>query len=333
MAYTTNTTTFNPTLNELMEEAFERCGLELRTGYDFRTARRSLNFLTAEWANRGINLWTIDQGSITLVPGQATYPLPNDTVDLVDHVIRTNANQGSNQTDININRISVSTYATIPNKLAQGRPIQVWIQRLTGNISPAYGQIGAISTTTNIRLEEEYFGGSRMLVNSTAGLPYSGFVQLSVPAIDDPYTIYTTIFNYTGTQPFDTPNYAYLLNVGFPPNSLISFPAYSPVKLVQQPSITVWPTPDASNTYEFVYYRLRRMQDAGTGTNIEDIPFRFQNALVAGLAYMIAAKKIDVPMDRIAMLKAQYDEAWDLATSEDREKAPDRFVPRVTFYR
>ena len=121
MSYTTATTVFNPTLNEVFEEAFERCGLELRSGYDFRTARRSLNFMLAEWANRGVNLWTIEQGSINLVQGTVIYDLPIDTVDLIEHVIRTNSGQSSNQTDLNITRISVSTYSTIPNKLTQGR--------------------------------------------------------------------------------------------------------------------------------------------------------------------------------------------------------------------
>jgi hypothetical protein len=132
MAETTTTTSFNPTLNDLIEESFERCGLELRSGYDFRTARRSLNFLLTEWANRGINLWTIEQGQITLVQGQITYDLPVDTVDLLEHVIRTFPSSIANQTDININRISISTYSTIPNKLTQGRPIQVWVNRRSG---------------------------------------------------------------------------------------------------------------------------------------------------------------------------------------------------------
>ena len=108
MAYTTSTTAFNPTVNDIFEEAFERCGLEMRTGYDFRTARRSLNLLLTEWANRGINLWTIEQGQISLVQGQITYDLPVDTVDLLEQVIRTNPGQIGTQSDININRISVS---------------------------------------------------------------------------------------------------------------------------------------------------------------------------------------------------------------------------------
>jgi hypothetical protein len=245
MAFTTDTTSFNPDLNEIFEEAFERCGLELRTGYDFRTARRSLNFLIGEWANRGINLWTVEQGSINLAQGVTTYDLPVDTVDLIEHVIRTDSGQGPNQTDLNITRISVSTYSTIPNKLAQGRPIQVWINRQSGQ-----------------------------KVGSEAATP-------------------------------------------------------------KNPQINVWPAPDQGTTqqpyYVFYYWRLKRIFDAGTGTNVIDIPFRFQNCLVAGLAYMIAIKKEGVSLDRLNILKMQYDEAWELASTEDREKAADRFVPREYF--
>jgi hypothetical protein len=247
MPYTVTTTSFNPTLNELMEESFERCGRELRTGYDFRTARRSLNFMITEWANRGLNLWTIEQGQIPLVQGTVTYDLPNDTVDLIEHVIRTFPGQIANQQDININRISVSTYSTIPNKLTQGRPIQVWVNRRSGQTTDAVGA---------------------------------------------------------------TPQF---------------------------PQINVWPSPDqgtlASPYYYFVYWRLRRIVDAGGGVNVEEIPFRFQNAMVAGLAYMLSIKLPEIDPNRIMMLKAQYDEAWELAAGEDREKAPDRFVPRMITYR
>jgi len=134
---TSGTNSFNLDLNSLVEEAFERCGLELRSGYDMRTARRSLNLLTIEWANRGINLWTIEQGQIAMTQGTITYSLPVDTIDLLDHVIRTQT--GVEQTDINISRISVDTYSTIPNKNAQGRPIQVWINRQSGATYPING--------------------------------------------------------------------------------------------------------------------------------------------------------------------------------------------------
>lgn len=235
---TTNTTGFNLDLNNIVEEAFERCGAELRSGYDLRTARRSLNLLTIEWINRGINLWTVDEGQVTLVSGQITYDLPADTVDLLEHVIRTGT--GTNQIDINISRISVSTYSQIPNKNATGRPIQVWINRQSGAI------------------------------------------------------------NADGT--------------------------------VQYPQINIWPTPSPGTTYYFRYWRLRRIYDAGDGLAGQDLPFRFLPALTAGLAYYLSLK-IPGALERSTMLKGMYDEQFQLAADEDREKAPIRFVPRQSFIR
>jgi hypothetical protein len=224
---TSGTTTFNPDLNEIVEEAFERCGAELRTGYDLRTARRSLNLLTAEWANRGINLWTITTGSISLVAGTATYNLPTDTIDLVDQVIRTGS--GTTQSDLNISRIAVPTYATIPSKNDTGRPIQVYIDR---------------KTTT--------------------------------------------------------------------------------------PTITLWPIPDSVTPYTFVYWYMKRIDDAGTGVNTQEIPFRFYPCLIAGLAYYLSLK-IPGALERMAMLKQEYEEQWMLASTEDREKADLRLAPRQQF--
>ena len=231
---TSGTAASNLDINDIIEEAYERCGVEVRTGYEHRTARRSLNLLFADWANRGINLWTIEQGSIPLVQGQITYDLPVDTVDLLEHVIRTGAGNAATQADLTISRISVSTYATIPNKLQQARPIQVWVNRQSGATTP------------------------------------------------------------TG---------------------------------VNAPQINVWPAPDGSQSYTFVYWRMRRIQDSGGGVNTQDVPFRFLTCLVTGLAYYLALK-IPEALNRLEPLKQMYDEAWDLAAGEDREKAPDRLVPR-----
>jgi hypothetical protein len=221
---TSGTANFNLDLTELIDEAAERCGYEIRSGYDMRTARRSLSLLLVDFANRGINLWTLDQGTIPLVAGTGTYNLPADTVDLLETVIRTGT--GSTQTDIPVSRISVSTYATIPNKTSQGRPIQMWVERLI------------------------------------------------------------------------------------------------------QPRITLWPVPDGSTTYTLVYWRMRRLQDAGTGVNTQDVPFRFLPCLVAGLAYYLSMK-VPGGLERMPALKAQFDEAMMMAEFEDREKAPVRLVPRV----
>lgn len=244
---TSGSSTFNLDLNELVEEAFERCGAELRTGYDLRTARRSLNLLTIEWANRGINLWTIEQGELPLVQGQIVYDLPVDTIDLLDHVTRTGT--GLNQQDLNINRISESTYSTIPNKNTTGRPIQVWINRQSGATYPE-----GLSTA------------------------------------------------------------------------------------VKYPTINIWPAPDQGTLeqpyYKFVYWRLRRIQDAGNGVNTQDIPFRFLTCMVAGLAYYLSMKLPNITMERAMGLKAEYEQQFQLAAEEDREKANIRFVPRsMSYYR
>jgi len=224
---------FDMNFTELAEEAFERAGREMRSGYDLRTARRSANIMMAEWANRGINMWTIESGSIPMNTGTATYNLPADTVDLMEHVIRTGSGNAATQADLTITRISVSTYATIPNKLSQARPIQVYIDRKQ-----------------------------------------------------------------------------------------------------DVPTVTVWPIPDQGTTaspyYTFVYWRLRRIDNVGTGVNTADVNFRFLPCLTAGLAYYIAMK-IPEGAQRLDMLKTEYEYQWQLAAAEDREKAADRFVPRQYF--
>ncbi len=116
-----------PELNELFEEAYERAGLEMRSGYDLKTARRSLNIMTLEWQNRGLNLFTIDAGTLPLVAGTATYTMPADTIDLIEHQLRTGT--GTSQLDAYIDRMSVSTYSQQGNKNTTGRPSQIYVQR------------------------------------------------------------------------------------------------------------------------------------------------------------------------------------------------------------
>jgi len=305
MATTSGLTSFNLDLAELVEEAFERAGSELRSGYDLRTARRSLNIMFADWANRGINMWTIEPGSINLVQGQNTYALPADTVDLLEHVIRTGANVASTQADLTITRISVSTYATIPNKIQQARPIQVWIQRFNGQSSPT-----GLTLASNISATD-----TTITLNSPVGLPATGFVQ-----IDNETIVYGYI----------TGNVLYNCFRGQNNTSATSHTSGTAVYWQQLPAITVWPTPDNAQQYQFMYWRLRRTQDAGGGVNIQDIPFRFVPAMAAGLSYYIALK-VPSGMQRLDVLKQQYDEAWQMASEEDREKAAVRFVPRQQF--
>jgi len=184
-----------------------------------------MNLMTIEWQNRGINMWTIEQGSQAITAGTGQYTLPADTIDLLDHVIRSNAGNTSTQSDLTINRIGVSTYASIPNKLSSGRPIQVWIERLAA-----------------------------------------------------------------------------------------------------APRINLWPVPDSD--YTFVYWRMRRVEDAGSGVETADMNFRFLPCLVAGLAYHISMKVPELA-ERIIMLKTAYDEQYSLAAGEDREKTSEHFVPRI----
>jgi hypothetical protein len=305
MANTSGAVSFNLDLTELVEEAFERAGGELRSGYDLRTARRSLNIMFADWANRGINLWTIETGTIDLVQGQNTYPLPNDTIDLLEHVIRTGGNSTATQADLTITRISVSTYATIPNKIQQARPIQIWIQRFNGQTSPTGITLnGAItSTSTTITL------------SSTVGLPAAGFIKIDSEIINYGYIDGNVLYNCFRAQQNTT---------------AASHTSATAVYWQQVPAVTVWPTPDNAQTYQLVYWRLRRTQDAGGGVNIMDVPFRFLPCMAAGLSYYIASK-IPTGMERLPMLKAQYDEAWEMAAYEDHEKAALRLVPRQTY--
>ena len=305
MATTSGASAFNLDLTELVEEAFERAGSELRTGYDLRTARRSLNIMFADWANRGINMWTIEPGTITFVQGQNTYALPSDTIDLLEHVIRTGGNAASTQADLTITRISVSTYATIPNKIQQARPIQIWIQRYNAQSSPTGLTLngGITATDTTITL------------NSTVGLPASGFIKIDSETINYGYISGNTLNNCFRAQNNST---AAVHTTG------------TAVYWEQLPAVTVWPTPDGSQTYTLAYWRLRRTQDAGGGVNIMDVPFRFVPCMAAGLSYYLAGK-IPSGFERLPMLKAQYDEAWQNAADEDREKAAVRFVPRQMF--
>jgi hypothetical protein len=221
---TSGTASFNLEFDDIITEAYERCGYENRDGYDMKTALRSINLMFAEWANRGLNLWTIEQRQISLVVGQYEYTLPDDTVDALSAVIRTNANT-SNQQDITIDRIGYAEYIHVPNKNTQSRPAQYFVQR-------------------------------------------------TVPA-----------------------------------------------------KLFLYPAPDATTTYVFRYYAIRRIQDTGAYTNTADISFRFLPCLIAGLAYYLAIKKAP---DRIQILKSFYEEEFFRAASEDRERSSYFAVPTYT---
>lgn len=302
--------TFNLDMGDLIEEAFERCGTQVRTGYEFRTARRSVNMLTIEWANRGINLWTIEQGQIqvNINAGQISYPIPVDTIDLYDQVVRTGT--GQNQVDINLTRISGDDYLTIPTKNATGRPIQVWIDRQSGNIdSTATTTLAAPCSATDTTLT----------VSSAANLRTQGYIN-----IDNETILYQ---NVSGNQ---------LLNCyrGQNGTTAATHSTAAPIYVNYLPNINIWPTGVPGQQYTIVYYRMRRLQDAGTGVATQDIPFRFIPCMAAGLAFYMSQKIVGMDLTRIPFLKQEYEEQFKLAADEDREKASLRIVPRnMSYYR
>jgi hypothetical protein len=306
---TSGTVAFNLDLSNLIEEAFERVGGELRSGYDLRTARRSLNLLTIEWANRGINLWTMEQGSFPLVTGQAIYPIPVDTIQILDTVIRQNPGT-LNQIDINISNIAEPTYSSIPNKLTQGRPIQYWFNRQSGNDNPTTILLAQNITATDTTIP----------LSTTTGLAAAGFIKINNETISYPNISGNSLINCARGQNGTTA-------VG---HNVIGTPVITVQNL---PCVNIWPTPNPpGDQYTFVYWRLRRMQDAGNGTTVQDIPFRLIPCMVAGLSYYLGMKLPGIDPTRIQMLKMDYEEQWTLASAEDRDTAPLRIVPRNMFY-
>jgi hypothetical protein len=215
---TSGTTDFNLSIDDLVEEAFERCGMRPTSGYQLNSARRSLNLLFLDWANRGLNLWTIEEATYTLTQGVNEITLPSDTVNVLEAIIRQNS-QGINS-DVYIQRISREDYLNVPDKTSEARPAQFYVQRANP----------------------------------------------------------TKVFFY----------------------------------------------PAADQTYTFVYYRIRRIQDAGGYTNTTDINFRFLPCLASGLAYQLSLK---FAPDRTAALKAIYEEDFQRAALEDRDTASVQFVP------
>ena len=226
---TSNSKDFELDVAEYVEEAFERCGLELRTGYDLESARRSLNLLLAEWANRGLNQWTVKQNTISMVQGTASYNLdstnPTAVIDVLDCFVRETVS--GTTTDLPLNRMSRAEYANLATKSTTGKPNQFLMDK-----------------------------------------------QIT-------------------------------------------------------PTITVWPVPDKSSTYEVYVNVLTRMDDADTGTNTMQVPFSFYPCLAAGLAYYMALKRAP---EKVQLLKALYEEEFQRAMSQDEERASFRIAPSLRSY-
>jgi len=279
---------FELNVAEYVEEAFERCGLELRTGYDAQTARRSLNLLFADWANRGLNRWTIEQVTQTFAKDIAEYPVGTITLSVSDSdsftIAETITGGTSAATASLITKpASTSMTITVPSgTFASGETI-------TGSSSSA-----TTTTTSTASLED-----TQSTIDILSGVVRRDSSDIAITRIsrDDYLNIATKSTKGRPTQ--------------FYVDRLIT------------PVVKVWPTPENS-TDQFIYDRLVRIDDADTSVNTVEVPFRFYPCLAAGLAYYISLKRAP---DRIQILKALYEEEFLRAAEEDRDKASLVLVP------
>ena len=276
---TSGSVDFNLDMAEITEEAFERCGLEFRTGYDAKTARRSLNLLFAEWANRGLNLWTVEQ----VVQSLARYSTSSS---VSEYPIGTITATVGSSTDLIVGRtITGSTSGTTASVITKPSSIA----------SPASDESG-VSTTISAD-------------------PSLSDVQSSVSVLE---AVIRRSGSDVGISRISRGDY-----IDTPDKNTQGRPSQFFVNRQVTPTITMWPAPENS-TDQLIYYRVRRIQDADSGINTPDIPFRFLPCLTAGLAYFIAMKRSP---DRLSFLKAIYEEEFQRAASEDSERTALRLVP------
>jgi len=279
---------FEPNVAEYVEEAFERCGLELRTGYDAQTARRSLNLLFADWANRGLNRWTIEQVTQTFAKDIADYPVGTITLPVSDSDSFTIAETITGGT-------SAATASLITKPASTSMTITVPSGTFTSGETITGSSSSATTTTTSTASLEDV----QATIDILSGVVRRSSTDISIGRIgrDDYLSIATKSTTGRPTQ--------------FYVDRLIT------------PIVKVWPTPENS-TDQFIYDRLVRIDDADTSVNTLQIPFRFYPCLAAGLAYYIALKRAP---DRIQILKMLYEEEFQRAAEEDRYKADITLVP------
>lgn len=276
---TSGTAVFNPDVSEIIEEAYERIGLQASSGYDVRTARRSLNILGLEWANRQIHLWTIEAVTTPLLPSTATYTLPADTIDILDAVIRTTT-AGVN-TDLSIGRLSVGDYASIPSKDSPGRPVQFYVNRQATPTVTVWPVPPATTATV--------------------------WTDTTVVAAGDKYTVPVAVGAFVVGQ---------VISSNSDRTTGATFDAAEAAN---------W---TAAQDYTLVYWRMRRMQDAGAdGALTADVTARAIPAFVSGLTYYLAQKRAP---ERLIEAKAIYDEQFTMMIEEDRERSSFMVTPRMS---
>jgi|TARA_R110000787_G_scaffold273419_1_gene381114 hypothetical protein len=283
---------FEPNVADYIEEAFERCGLELRTGYDARTARRSLNFLFADWANRGLNQWTIGQVTQTVASGITEYPVGTITLTVA-------ATAGFTIGETITGGTSASTASIITN--------------------PTSTTFTITSPTGTFVATEALTGGTSGTATTVSSSPSLNDVQSSIDLLN---AVVRRSGDDISINRISRDDY-----LSIPNKTTTGRPSQYFVDRLITPVIKVWPTPENS-TDQIIYDRLVRIEDADTSANTLGIPFRFYPCLAAGLSYYIALKRAP---DRIQLLKGLYEEEFARAAEEDRDKVSVNLVPSFTF--
>ena len=291
---TSSSTDFDLDVADYIEEAFERCGLEVRTGYDLKTAKRSLNLLLAEWANRGLNQWTIKQTSITTASGIRVYPGGTLTMTV-------GASGAFSVGETITGSVSAATCSITNLPSATSFAITIPVGLFTTADTLTGGSSGATTTLTTA----VDFSDVQSTIDILSTVVRRDNTDYSVPRVsrDD----YLTIPNKTSEGRVDQ----------FFLNRLIT------------PELKVWPVPN-NNTDIIIFNRLTRIQDADAYTNTFEVPFRFYPCLAAGLAYYLSLKRAP---DRTQLLKTIYDEEFDRAAVEDRDRASFTIQPGLGYSR
>jgi len=286
---------FEPNVADYVEEAFERCGLEFRTGYDAVTARRSMNFLFADWANRGLNRWTINQVSQTMVSGVSQYPVGTITA-----TVGSSAN------------------------LVVGNTI-------TGSSSGATAVVLTKPSATTITLDipAGSFTAGETITSSASDESGISTTIAADPSLDDmqgTIDILSAVIRRSGSD-ISISRISRDDYLSIPTKSSTGRPTQFYVDRLINPVVKVWPTPENS-TDVLIYDRLLRIDDADTSTNTVQVPFRFYPCLAAGLAYYISLKRAP---DRVQLLKSVYEEEFLRASEEDRDRASFSIVPSYSY--
>jgi len=290
---TSGSVDFNLDMAELTEEAFERCGLEFRTGYDAKTSRRSLNLLFAEWSNRGLNLWTIEEVTQSLA----------------------RLSSSSSISSYPIGTITATVGAS--GSLSIGETITGGTSAVTASIITKPS-----STTVTLTVPSGAFTAGETITGSSSSASTTISSDPSLTDVQSTVDVLEAVIRRSGSDLGITRiNRGDYLNIA--DKTTQSRPSQFYVDRLITPTISVWPTPENS-TDQLIYYRVRRMEDADAGVNTADVPFRFLPCLTAGLAYHIAVKRAP---DRIGMLKDIYEEEFQRAASEDGERTALRLVP------